>query len=259
MERRTALRGARRPPPPAAARPAPPSASPPASSATGWCSRKTSSGTGGFSDHLTEDIELHMELLLTGERVSFAADAVLAAEMPATLGASRSQQERWERGRLEMARRYVPRLLRRPSVPRQGQRMAAARGGRRPARAPALDGGRCHGRRRHRVACAAPLRPLAPRSPQRGAQHRSAAGPGGPRPRRPPHGAGAAVGLQVSRVRPADGGLEAAAPRPGGDLRASGPVDPHGSQRRRPRRAGAAGLPARATGPAHRDGGRAGR
>ncbi len=78
----------------------------------------------GFSDHLTEDIELHMELLLSGERVSFAADAVLAAEMPATLGASRSQQERWERGRLEMARTYVPRLLRRPSVQRQGQRMA---------------------------------------------------------------------------------------------------------------------------------------
>ena len=78
----------------------------------------------GFSDHLTEDIELHMELLLAGERVSFAADAVLAAEMPATLRASRSQQERWERGRLEMTRTYVPRLLRRPSVQRRGQRMA---------------------------------------------------------------------------------------------------------------------------------------
>ena len=78
----------------------------------------------GFSDHLTEDIELHMDLLLAGERVSFAADAVLAAEMPATLRASRSQQERWERGRLEMTRTYVPRLLRRPSVQRRGQRMA---------------------------------------------------------------------------------------------------------------------------------------
>ena len=78
----------------------------------------------GFSDHLTEDIELHMELLLAGERVSFAADAVVAAEMPATLRASRSQQERWERGRLEMAGTYVPRLLRRPSVQRPRQRVA---------------------------------------------------------------------------------------------------------------------------------------
>lgn len=78
----------------------------------------------GFSDHLTEDIELHLELLLSGERVTFAADALLAAEMPATLGGSRSQHERWERGRLEMARRYVPRLLRAPAASRPRQRVA---------------------------------------------------------------------------------------------------------------------------------------
>ena len=91
-----------------------------------------------------------------------------------------------------------------------------ARGGRRPARAPALDGGRCHGRRRHRGARAAPARPHAARSPQRRAQHRPCAGTGGPRPRQPPHGAGAPVRLPVARVRPADGRVEAAAARPGG-------------------------------------------
>lgn len=77
-----------------------------------------------FSDHLTEDIELHLELLLSGERVTFAPDAVLAAEMPDDLDGSRSQHERWERGRLEVARTYVPRLLRAPLAPQPRQRAA---------------------------------------------------------------------------------------------------------------------------------------
>ena len=61
---------------------------------------------------LTEDIEYHMGLILAGERVTFAPDAVVWAEMPGTLAAARSQNVRWERGRTEMVRRYVPRLLR---------------------------------------------------------------------------------------------------------------------------------------------------
>jgi cellulose synthase/poly-beta-1,6-N-acetylglucosamine synthase-like glycosyltransferase len=65
-----------------------------------------------WTNHLTEDIELQMELLLAGTRVRFAPAAVVEAEMPHTLDASRSQHERWERGRLDMARRYVPKLVR---------------------------------------------------------------------------------------------------------------------------------------------------
>lgn len=65
-----------------------------------------------WSGALTEDIEFHMALLLDGERVTFAPDAIVWAEMPETLAAAESQNERWEQGRLEMARRYVPRLLR---------------------------------------------------------------------------------------------------------------------------------------------------
>ncbi len=34
---------------------------------------------------MTEDIEYHMTLLLAGERVEFAPDATLEAEMPGTL------------------------------------------------------------------------------------------------------------------------------------------------------------------------------
>lgn len=60
---------------------------------------------------LTEDIEYHMALILAGERVSFAPDAVVWAEMPGTLAAAQTQNARWERGRLEMVRRYVPTLL----------------------------------------------------------------------------------------------------------------------------------------------------
>lgn len=61
---------------------------------------------------LTEDIEYHMALIRGGERVTFAPDAVVWAEMPGSLAAARSQNARWERGRLEMVRRYVPGLLR---------------------------------------------------------------------------------------------------------------------------------------------------
>jgi cellulose synthase/poly-beta-1,6-N-acetylglucosamine synthase-like glycosyltransferase len=62
---------------------------------------------------VTEDIELHMDLLLDGERVTFAPDAIVWAEMPDTLAGSQSQNDRWEQGRIQMARAYVPRLLRR--------------------------------------------------------------------------------------------------------------------------------------------------
>jgi cellulose synthase/poly-beta-1,6-N-acetylglucosamine synthase-like glycosyltransferase len=60
---------------------------------------------------LTEDIEYHMALIMAGERVMFAPDAVVWAEMPGTLAASHTQNVRWERGRMEMIRRYVPELL----------------------------------------------------------------------------------------------------------------------------------------------------
>ena len=60
---------------------------------------------------LTEDIELHMALLLKGQRVSFAPDAIVYGEMPNTLAQMHSQHMRWEQGRIEMARKYVPQLL----------------------------------------------------------------------------------------------------------------------------------------------------
>lgn len=64
-----------------------------------------------WSASVTEDIEFHMGLILAGERVIFAPDAVVWAEMPNTLADSQTQNARWESGRLEMARTYVPKLL----------------------------------------------------------------------------------------------------------------------------------------------------
>jgi 1,2-diacylglycerol 3-beta-glucosyltransferase len=65
-----------------------------------------------WTAHRTEDIEFHMSLIAAGEQVLFAPDAVAWSEMPTTLVRSTTQNERWERGRVEMLRRYVPRLLR---------------------------------------------------------------------------------------------------------------------------------------------------
>jgi len=64
-----------------------------------------------WSASLTEDIEYHMELILAGERATFAPDAVVWAEMPNSLRSAQTQNERWEKGRMEMVRRFVPRLL----------------------------------------------------------------------------------------------------------------------------------------------------
>lgn len=64
-----------------------------------------------WSASLTEDIEYHMALILGGQRVTFAPDAIVWAEMPSSLKAARTQNVRWERGRQEMVRQYVPRLL----------------------------------------------------------------------------------------------------------------------------------------------------
>ena len=60
---------------------------------------------------LTEDIEYHMMLIRDGHRATFAPDAVVWAEMPNSLAASHSQNTRWERGRQDMLRQYVPKLL----------------------------------------------------------------------------------------------------------------------------------------------------
>ncbi len=74
-----------------------------------------------WSNHLVEDAEFQLELLLDGVIVEYVSAAVVSAEMPEDLDRAETQQQRWERGRLEVARRSLPRLAaawRSPPAPR---------------------------------------------------------------------------------------------------------------------------------------------
>ena len=65
-----------------------------------------------WSGHLVEDAEFQMELLLAeGTLVRYVPEARLEAEMPDTLDEATSQNQRWERGRIDLARQYLPRLV----------------------------------------------------------------------------------------------------------------------------------------------------
>jgi cellulose synthase/poly-beta-1,6-N-acetylglucosamine synthase-like glycosyltransferase len=66
----------------------------------------------GWQTHgLAEDVEYYMLLTDNGVRIGFAREAEVLSAMPATLRASKSQNDRWEKGRLDVARRYVPGFL----------------------------------------------------------------------------------------------------------------------------------------------------
>ncbi len=66
-----------------------------------------------WSGHLVEDAEFQNDLLLDGHPVRYVADAEVRAEMPESTAGATTQNQRWERGRLDLARRYVPQHLRR--------------------------------------------------------------------------------------------------------------------------------------------------
>jgi cellulose synthase/poly-beta-1,6-N-acetylglucosamine synthase-like glycosyltransferase len=67
---------------------------------------------GGWSDYgLVEDVELYLRLTRMGVRVHFAPEAVVWAHMPPTLKQAWGQNLRWERGRLQVARKHGLPLL----------------------------------------------------------------------------------------------------------------------------------------------------
>jgi 1,2-diacylglycerol 3-beta-glucosyltransferase len=61
-------------------------------------------GWGAFT--LAEDSEFHLQLVAGGVRVAYSPEATVLAEMPVTLRQSRSQNLRWERGRLQLLRTH---------------------------------------------------------------------------------------------------------------------------------------------------------
>jgi hypothetical protein len=52
-----------------------------------------------------------MALIEAGVAVEFAPETYVLADMPVTLGQAASQNARWERGRVQLIRQYVPRLI----------------------------------------------------------------------------------------------------------------------------------------------------
>ena len=78
-----------------------------------------------WSGHLTEDLEMQVDLLLDGQRVRYVPDAKVQAEMPDALEASESQHQRWEAGRIQVLRSAFPRLVRAAVSGRKGTRLAA--------------------------------------------------------------------------------------------------------------------------------------
>lgn len=79
----------------------------------GMCfSRDVIERLGWGSHSLAEDAEYHALLVTHGIRVVYVPEAVVTSEMPTSLRQARSQQARWERGRLDLVRACAGPLLR---------------------------------------------------------------------------------------------------------------------------------------------------
>lgn len=93
----------------------------------GMCFRREVFTRLGWESYsLAEDAEYHLRLIEAGIHVVYVPDAIVFAEMPTTLRQARSQQDRWEQGRLELARGHFGALLRGFARDRDFARLDAA-------------------------------------------------------------------------------------------------------------------------------------
>lgn len=76
-----------------------------------------------WSSHLIEDAEFQLELLLSGTLVHYEPAARLHAEMPDSFDRARTQHQRWEKGRIQVLRTHLPKLVR-SSIRHSGGRVA---------------------------------------------------------------------------------------------------------------------------------------
>lgn len=60
---------------------------------------------------MTDDVEYTCQLILAGERVVFAQDAIVYDQKPVNLADSMRQRLRWIRGQTQVSLKYIPRLL----------------------------------------------------------------------------------------------------------------------------------------------------
>jgi cellulose synthase/poly-beta-1,6-N-acetylglucosamine synthase-like glycosyltransferase len=70
---------------------------------------------GGWQhDTLTEDMDLSYRAQLEGYRFVFLPEVVAPAEIPVTMSAFKSQQQRWSKGSIQTSRKLLPRILASP-------------------------------------------------------------------------------------------------------------------------------------------------
>ena len=76
-----------------------------------WRRSAIESAGGWQSDTVTEDLDLSYRAQLAGWRFVYREECQVPSELPVTLAALRSQQQRWAKGSIQTARKILPRLL----------------------------------------------------------------------------------------------------------------------------------------------------
>lgn len=76
-----------------------------------WRKKAIDEAGGWQSDTVTEDLDLSYRAQLAGWRFVYREECPVPSELPVTVGALRSQQQRWAKGSIQTARKILPRLL----------------------------------------------------------------------------------------------------------------------------------------------------
>ena len=76
-----------------------------------WRTSAIESAGGWQSDTVTEDLDLSYRAQLAGWRFVYREECQVPSELPVTMAALRSQQQRWAKGSIQTARKILPRLL----------------------------------------------------------------------------------------------------------------------------------------------------
>lgn len=79
-----------------------------------WRREAIEQAGGWHHDTLTEDLDLSYRALLQGWRFVYMPQHAAPAELPADVNAFKSQQFRWAKGSVQVARKLLPRVLRAP-------------------------------------------------------------------------------------------------------------------------------------------------
>jgi cellulose synthase/poly-beta-1,6-N-acetylglucosamine synthase-like glycosyltransferase len=76
-----------------------------------WRRSAIESAGGWQSDTVTEDLDLSYRAQLAGWSFVYREECQVPSELPVTMAALRSQQQRWAKGSIQTARKILPRLL----------------------------------------------------------------------------------------------------------------------------------------------------